>query len=149
MTRRVVLGRYNDGVTFGLRVSHAGTDALTGDSNIGDFSFDSEWTDIAQLHVVGLTSWSSAAFQIPNPPNPPINIPGFAANWPALGYMPFIEVRQLTSGVVVFDDFFDATNPNGFYVGPSSALPDGFTFASSANSLQLLYIVYKIPVPSQ
>lgn len=148
MTRRVVLGKYADGVTFGLRVSLAGVDALTGDSSTGDFSFDSEWTDVAKIHMVGIASWSATAFTIPNPPNPPINVPGFAVNWSALGYMPFIEVRTLVSNVV-FDDFFNTSFPSGFYVGPSSGLPNGFTLATSDSSMQLLYIIYAIPVPSQ
>lgn len=135
--RRVVLGKFNDGVTFGLRVSHAGVDALTGDSSGEGFAFDSSWSDIAKLHVVGIASeaFNGVTYTI-------------AATIPSLGYKPFAEVRRLESNVVR-DDYWTASAPSGGYGNflSNTSLLCGFSSLSPTGH-QALYVVYAIPVPS-
>lgn len=135
--RRVVLGKYNDGVTFGLRVSHAGVDALTGDSSGEGFAFDSNWSDIAKLHVVGVASevFNGVSYTID-------------ATIPSLGYKPFAEIRRLESNVVR-DDYWTSTAPSGGYgfFSSNTAIRCGFG-SPSPTGHQALYVVYAIPVPS-
>jgi hypothetical protein len=145
--RRVVLGKYNDGVTFGLRVSLPGFDALTDDSSLpGQFSFDSEWTDIAKIHQVGLVARTTYTDPISG-----VSQTGFQTIWSALGYKPFVETR-LYSGGVIYDDYFPAGIVPGFPFGSRSYIPDANpnslnTYGGSSGD-QMLTIIYKIPVPS-
>lgn len=150
MSRRVVLGKFNDGVTIGLRVSLPGWDALLDDSSgPGKFSFDSTWTDIAQIHQVNLTSRSTT---ISVPPFAGATIDGFKITWSALGYKPFVETRLFQSGQI-FDDYF----PNGPVAGWSGGCR-GYIADQDLNSMyiqggvsgdQMLSIIYKIALPVQ
>ncbi len=88
MSRRSVIGKYADGVNFGVRVSLRGVDALNDDSNGGGFSFDSNWSDISQALMIGTVTKGAAAVSVA---------------FPNQGYVPFCEVRQI-AGNVVFDD---------------------------------------------
>lgn len=150
MTRRVVLGKYNDGVTIGLRVSLPGFDALT-DSSVdpGKFSFDSEWTDIAQIHQVGLISRTTS---IPLPwSGGVVTIDGYTTTWSALGYKPFIENRLYTSGTIYDDYFPNGANPSfvsGSRTWIADAYPNSFYCQGGTSERQLLTIIYKIAVPS-
>jgi hypothetical protein len=136
--RRVVLGKFNDGVTYGLRVSHAGVDALTGDSSGEGFAFDSSWSDIAKLHVVGIATEVVVA-------GPFYVIQGTI---PDLGYKPFAEFRKLESNVVR-DDYWISTAPSGGYHNfySNTQFACGFSNLSPTGNAAL-YVVYRIPVPS-
>lgn len=127
-SNRVVLGKYNDGVTFGLRVSLPGIDALTGDSSGGDFSFDSSWTDIVHTLQIGLVTFASGntVVSFVNP-----------------GYIPYVEAHLL-SGNSVYDDYYGTFTPNG---AGNILTPSNFTTSGAAGA-QFIYIVYKIPVMS-
>jgi hypothetical protein len=147
--RRVVIGKYNDGVTIGLRVSLPGVDALTGDSSDpGNFSFDSEWTDIAQIHQVSLTSRTTYT----QPWGTGLVVTGFRTTWPALGYKPFVETRLYSAGVI-YDDYFP-NNPDGspWISGSQSRIPDvdpnGLYCVGGASGDQMLSIVYAVAAPS-
>lgn len=144
---RALYGYYQDGITVGLRASLPGYDALTGDSSIsGTFSFDSEWTDIVNIHQVSLLARQTG---ISTPPHLGVTIDGWKLTWPTLGYKPFVEIRLLRSGVI-YDDFM----PNG--ANPSFPFgARGFIVDAEVNNLyvqgsvagdQLLTIVYKLPV---
>lgn len=141
-TRRVVIGKYNDGVNFGLRVSLPGFDALTDDSNGGGFSFDSNWTDIANVIQTGIVSavggggsFVSTSISFVNP-----------------GYKPFVEFRQLASGSTVRDDYalewaftgaLASDNPHigyGVNIGAGVINCTGFFIPDQA-----VYVIYKIP----
>lgn len=137
MSRRVVLGLQNDG-TYGLRVSAPGIDAFTGDGQPGNFTFNSAWTDIAKIHMVGIGNTSA-----------PDQFGRYlmSVSWPDLGYKPFLEVRRI-AGNVVYDDAWVGNFPSGGYFGPSNAQRNGF-IANSASGAQALYIIYAIPVASQ
>lgn len=145
-TRRTVLGRYNDGVTVGLRCSLPGFDGLTGDSNApGQFSFDSEWTDIVQIHQAGIATNPGGSGAV-------------TATIPFVdpGYRPFVEVRWMSSSNVIYDDYFAPpgaaaltgigaqVNTNSIVL-PTAQLLGGGPFTSVAYNV--LYIVYRIPSP--
>lgn len=88
-TPAVVIGKYLDGVAYGLKCSLPGFNALTDDD--GDpskFSFNSEWTDIVKPHAIGIV------------PFPSFDTPVY---FPALPYRPFYEIRKMV-GNVVYDD---------------------------------------------
>lgn len=138
MARRVVLGQQADG-SFGLRVSSAGHDALTAIDDGTSITFDSRWTDIAKLYIVGLVSWAANSVVLPS-----ITVSGFSTSYPSLGYVPFAEVRRL-SGNVVFDDFFNST----FQFGSGTNVEATRLYIpESSTSDKLLFVVYQIPVPS-
>ncbi|WP_454629516.1 hypothetical protein [Bradyrhizobium cenepequi] len=117
----------------GLRCALVGFDAYTGSSD--QMSFDTSWTDISKLLAVGVASWVSDIGG---------GIPGYAVSWPNMGYIPFAEIRKL-SGSVVYDDFYDASNPTGLYARVTAG---GFTRPQASTSDKLLYVAYQIPVPS-
>ena len=129
MARRVVLGQQSDG-SYGLRVSAPSFDALAATDDGDAVTFDSRWTDIMKLYVVGLVAGSG----------------GWAASWPSLGYIPFVEIRQLL-GDVVYDDYFSGQPSNPFGI-PSQVSASGFSAPGANVSLTLLYIVYQVPAPS-
>jgi hypothetical protein len=134
-TRRDVLGALPGG-TFGLRCSLPGVDVITGDSNDpNQFSFNSDWTDIAKLHQVGVAV-------IPAPPPFNVSVP-----FPDLGYRPFVEVRRV-SGNIVFDDWLR----NGRYgIGAQIETSQIIMPAlfSPAEAYVVLYMVFAVPVPTQ
>lgn len=95
MSRRMIRGKYNDGVTIGMRISLTPCDALTDDSSIpGQFAFDSTWTDIIHPVLKSTVSFSGA------------NNDGNQTIPHSLGYTPFVEVR-LFNGNTVWDDTFN------------------------------------------
>jgi hypothetical protein len=141
-TRRVVLGLQNDS-TIGLRVSAVGVDAFVGDGSGGDFTFNSSWTDIAKIHMVGVASRGTITTVGGT------STTGFQTTWPALGYKPFVEARLLQSNVV-YDDWMNSTFPSGSYAEIRNADPNSL-YVPAINSAvgdSLLYIVYAIAVPS-
>lgn len=141
MARRVVLGQQNDG-TYGLRVSAAGVDAFSGTGDGADFTFNSNWTDIAQINAVGIVNWASSAFV--NEASVTVN--GYAGFWPDQGYKPFCEIRRLVGGNVVRDDYWSSVLPSGGYVSIKSF---GFQGAQgTSTSDQCLFVSYKIAAPS-
>lgn len=139
MSRRVLIGKYNDGVTYGLRVSLPGVDVLTGDSSDAtQFSFDSNWTDIAQLVAVGTISV------------PILASPGYVdAFFPSLGYYPFCEARRI-SGNVINDDYFKGvTGTSGVQGVPTEIMTDRLRFNMDIDSAyNAVYVVYNVAVPS-
>lgn len=147
VVNRALIGYYNDGVTVGLRATLPGYDALTDDSSgSGKFSFDSEWTDIVNIHQVSLISRSTG---ISTPPHAGVTIDGWKLTWASLGFKPFVEVRLLRSGVI-YDDYM----PNG--ANPSYPFgARGYIVDSEVNNLyvqggisgdQLLTVVYNLAV---
>lgn len=130
---RVLIGKYNDGVTFGLRCSLPGINAVTDSSAGGDFSFDSSWTDISKIHQVGLGTFPSSDTQE-------------SVFFSSLGYAPFFEIRRYVSNVV-YDDYWNSTNQWG---------ADAFVFSNTelrinnagGPAVTFMYIVYRISVPS-
>jgi hypothetical protein len=132
-SRRVILGKYNDGVSYGMRVSLSGFDALTEDGSSGVISFDSNWDDLAYVHQIGIVSGPLPSVSIANPG----------------GYVPFVEVRQI-QGSLISDDstglpataggygmaaYYSSTDPAALVLGLPLTAP-----------MQAIYLVYKIPV---
>jgi hypothetical protein len=134
-TRRVVIGQQNDG-TYGLRVSAAGVDAFVGDGQGRDFTFNSDWSDIAKIHLVGIGGYSLN----------PIGLPTINVTWPDLGYKPFFEIRKLV-GNVVSDDTWVGSFPYGAHAAFGLA-NNSFNTGSAVVGQTALYIIYAIPVPS-
>lgn len=136
MTRRAVLGALPGG-TFGLRCSLPGIDVMTGDStNQNQFSFNSDWTDIAKVQQVGLATI------------PPNILSGMTIPFTDLGYRPFVEVRRV-AGAVVYDDWF-VSGQAGIGVQIST---NSIVAASDLNgrvgTYTLLYMIFAVPVPTQ
>jgi hypothetical protein len=129
MAQRVVIGKYNDGVTYGLRVSLPGIDALTGDSSGGDFSFDSQWTDIAKTLLVGIATAASTTISV---------------SWVSPGYIPYGEFRYI-SGNSVYDDYFGSLRANG--IG-AILTTGGATLTPVPSGASCLYVIHQIPVMS-
>jgi hypothetical protein len=129
MSRRSVIGKYNDGVNFGVRVSLPGFDALTGDSNGGGFSFDSNWSDISQALMVGTVTKPTGSVSVA---------------FPNQGYVPYCEVRQI-SGNVVFDDGIWGSFQHG--IG-AQVTPSILNIAVGGAGTAFLFAIYKIPVMS-
>lgn len=97
---RTVLGKKLDG-HFGLRCSLTGVNALTGDSSLGGFSFDDEWTDIVRIALVGTANVPGGSFSAADPaPTTTVSH--------GLGFVPFIEAR-LVSGSTINDDFMSVS----------------------------------------
>jgi hypothetical protein len=138
--RRVVLGQQADG-SVGLRCSSAGFDAFTAADDGLAITFDSRWTDIVRPYQAGILSITSIVVY----PTGTGALPGFQANWVALGYKPFIEARYYNG--VVYDDYWNAGKTSGCYAG----IWDGFFQIPSGVSDPgfFLYVVYPIPVPTQ
>lgn len=138
MSRRVVLGQQNDG-TYGLRVSSAGFDALTATDDGHSITFDSRWTDIAKLYIVGIVAWRASSVVLPS-----LTVDGFSVGYSSPGYVPFAEVRRLSSNVV-FDDYFNSTEQFGVGISVEATR---LYVPESSTSDKLLYVLYQIPVPS-
>lgn len=91
MTRRVVLGKQQNG-GYALRVSLPGVDALTADANNpNQLSFNSDWTDLARIHQMG------QAYVYAAPP------PTTYVYFLALGGIPFVECKYIDA--YVHDDY--------------------------------------------
>jgi hypothetical protein len=145
MARRVVMGQQNDG-TYGLRVSAAGVDAFVGTGQGGDFTFNSDWTDMSKILLVGRLNWAVNGFYTGTSN-------GFGCVFADQGYLPFIEVRRGV-GSIVYDDWNPQRDPpNGAGIAPWGN--PGYTAIRTAFGLQesgstthfLLVLVMKIAVP--
>lgn len=134
-----MIGQQNDG-SMGIRVSSTGIDAFVGDGQGGDFTFNSDWTDIAKIHQLGKIDWSSTGAA---------GYPGFQAVWSDQGFLPFIEVRK-GSGSTINDDYYSAgPSPPYYQTGnPNFALTNTLLRLSETSSGSfLVYMVYKVAVP--
>lgn len=90
-TRRVVIGQ-DFGGYFGLKASLPGYDVLLDDENDANkFSFNSKWTDIVRLHVVGVVAAPSSSLATSDQCQVP---------FPTLPYRPFLECRTVRDGVI-------------------------------------------------
>ena len=146
MARRVVLGLQNDG-TYGLRVSAPGVDALSGDGQGGDFTFNSAWTDIAELHQIGILSYAASGLKGYDGSGAVNFNSGFGALYTSLGYRSFVELRRFTTGNVVYDDFWETANAAG--PGGSQINRDCFRAPAASTSDKVFYVVYKVAAPQQ
>lgn len=140
-TRRVVIGKYNDGVNFGLRASLPGIDALTGDSNDGGFSFDSNWTDIANVIQTGFIAAINAGGAFVST----------SISFVDPGYKPFVEFRQLIGGNTVQDDYTLAYNFTGAPAANNPRFGHGVSVGAGIVNCpqfyypdQAVYVIYKI-----
>jgi len=124
MSTRRVLGGFN-GSTIGLRTTLFGFDARYDDADdVTKFSFNSDWTDIARVHMAGIVAppspYPSAIY--PYPSN--FTTTGYdAADNPwlvpvahSLGYAPFVEARKI-DGYTVYDDHRTDQGLSGSYAG--------------------------------
>jgi hypothetical protein len=152
MDRRVIIGKYNDGVHFGLRCTLPGFDALTGDSSQGGFSFDSEWTNMAQLLQSGL--YVGPTYGGLDSSGNIIYIGSRTIPFANQGYIPYVEIRAY-SGDTIYDDLVPwATDTTGkFGVGAivttTTIAPSLVNGQPGLNSgQQVLYVIYKVPVAS-
>jgi hypothetical protein len=129
MARRVVLGKYADGVNYGLRVSLPGVDAYLASSSAGGFSFDSNWTDIVKTHMVGTAV-------LPSLPS-----------WTDLGYKPYVEIRQISGSVVLDDGVYGSGHQVGIAATINNTGLSGVSGAIAAGS-SIIYAVFRLPILS-
>lgn len=148
--KRVVLGQQNDG-TMGLRVSKAGVDAFVGDGQDGGFTFNSDWTDLTRIHLVGIgmETLVSSFWRI-------------RVDFTDLGYKPFFEARRFESGNIIRDDYwgYSAGGTSGVLAASgayhnltsNTHLEIGFSNAvgpsPSGTGYKALYVIYRVPVAS-
>lgn len=148
VSRRVVIGKYADGVTYGMKVALPGYDAHVEDGDSPNLTFNSEWTDIAYPHMMGFVSgFTATGYQVTRV-SVPISDPG---------YVPWLEAR-LVSGNTINDDGpmrlrNNPTDPlgpvNEYFVGVgahfSSRTPLTLTIPGFAGET-VFWLTYKIPV---
>lgn len=145
-TNRVVMGVQNDG-SVGLRVSAVGVDADVGNGQGGDFTFNSDWTDISKIHQIGTVSYAASGVKyytasFPTGPATTAFGSGYGFLYTSLGYRPFMEARLVSGGNVVQDDYVDATVRVG---GAWSMFYDcARNGAVPTTTYTFIYIVYKI-----
>lgn len=151
---RTVLGKKANG-NMGLRCSLSGVNALTGDSSLGGFSFDDEWTDIVKVAMTGIASVPGGTFSAALPP--PV-----ATVSHGLGFVPFIEARLLSASNVISDDIMSLTSflaSNRFSGVPCSVTSSSIDFQAQQSgglsggnipyvAYSVLYVVYNISVPN-
>ena len=90
-TRRVIIGKDQYGV-FGLKATLPGFDVFNDDENDANkFSFNSKWTDIMRIHVVGVVTAPADSLAFADQCQVP---------FPALPYRPFLECRTIRDGVI-------------------------------------------------
>jgi hypothetical protein len=131
---RVILGKYNDGVTIGMRSSLQGFNALTESPDSGGMSFDSTWTDIASALQVGIVSAPSSGFTI-------------TVNFTSPGYVPFCEVRMVQGDTVFDDGVFGSGTSAVFGVGAVIGTST-ITIPNRTLGVAYIYTILNIPVQS-
>jgi hypothetical protein len=134
--RRVVIGKFADGVTYGLRVGMPNVDALLEDGNSSRLSFNSEWTDMVSVLQVGFAYGSSSGSVAT----------GVEVSVTNPGYPPYVEARRFTSGNTMWDDNIFVSNRSGIGQIWSSITPLTLKMPALASGEIALYVVYKIPV---
>lgn len=128
-SRRAIIGKYSDGVSYGVRCALPGFDSYT-DAGPG-LSFDSNWTDLLKLHAAGIASFPDVTQGLQS-----------YVYFPDVGYAPFVEVRKVV-GNVVYDDFFSDTS-----YGASLQIARNFLYGGIPGGAAVLYVVFRVPVPA-
>lgn len=142
-TNRVVLGVQNDG-SVGLRVSAVGVDADVGSGQGGDFTFNSDWTDIAKIHQIGNVAWNANCKFI-NGAGTVGTTNGWGALFTSLGYRPFMEWRRLDPSTnTINDDYWNASQTAGF---STDIWRDAWCLPAANESVNVIYVIYKIAAP--
>lgn len=147
-TKRLVLGQQNDG-TYGLRATLPGYDAFVGDGSGAEFTFNSDWTDIAKIHQVGVMAYAGSITYEATTLSGTLTNNGYKATFSDPGYFPFVELRKIV-GNVVYDDNCTPTQLAGFQ---NAAIRQTYVYFISAghadwnNAWNLLYTVYKVQIP--
>lgn len=135
-SRRVVIGKYADGVTFGLKVALPGYDALAEADDSANLSFNSNWSDIVPIIQTGIASIPSGGTSTTVLVTDP-------------GYVPYLEGRKFDSGTTIHDDYlYGATNRIGIslYWIQRSPLTFCATFTNIGAGDPFIYVVFGTPV---
>jgi len=143
-TRRVLIGKDLAGV-FGLKVSLPGFDVLTDDENDANkFSFNSKWTDLVKVHLVGTINAPVNNFS-----NPPVT----QVPYSVLPYRPFVEIRPIRDGLIRDDWTYmrrtdgTGTTSNLQTVGvPFSTYSNVLNIELSDSNTKLIYVILKAGV---
>jgi hypothetical protein len=133
-TRRVIIGKYADGVTYGLKAALPGFDALTEADNSPNLSFNSNWSDIAPVLQSGIVTVPTGTTIVDVLITDP-------------GYVPYVEARKFDGGTTIHDDYlYGAANNIGVAAYYNRRSP--LTLRSSRlNPLDsMIYVVFGVPV---
>lgn len=87
VSRRVIIGKYTDGVTFGMKVALPTYDALAEADDSPNLTFNSNWTNLALPRQLGFAVGPFPTVSISDP-----------------GYVPYAETRLFTGGNTIHDD---------------------------------------------
>jgi hypothetical protein len=133
-TRRAIIGKYADGVTYGLKAALPGFDALTEADDSPNLSFNSNWTDIVpaiQLGIVTVPTGTSIVDVLINDP----------------GYVPYVECRRFESGSVIHDDYlYGAVSNIGVAAYYNRRSPLTLRSARINPLDSFIYVVFATPV---
>lgn len=131
-SRRIIIGKYADGVTYGLKAALPGFDALAEADNSPNLSFNSTWTDIVPILQSGIaTSVSGRATVAMTDP----------------GYVPYVECRRFESGNTIHDDYLHgAVNQVGVAGYYNQRSPLTFITQYLSPGEQMIYVAFAVPV---
>ena len=91
MVNRLLLGKYNDGVTYGMKLSIPGHDVMTA---VGDkLIFDTQWLGSGAVHQTGVTTM------------------GNSVAFPSMGYIPMAYAVTYGGSGQVFDSYWTERYP--------------------------------------
>ncbi len=145
MSRRVRLGKQING-SFGVRVAQAGADAANVDGDSAYLTFNSDWTDLVELHQIGTVSYAASGVKRYDAGGAVQFLHGYGALYTSLGYRPFVEIRRYTTSNVIFDDYWEPAQTAG---AVGEIFRDCFRAASPSSTDKIFYVVYKLPAPQQ
>lgn len=132
-----------------MRVAVAGADATSVDPDSAYLTFNSDWTDIVELHQIGVLSYASSGLKRYDAAGTPSTTnAGFGVLYTSLGYRPFVEMRRFTTSNVVYDDYWESAQEAG---ANAAIYRDCFHAPTPGGSTtdKLFYVVYKLSCPQQ
>lgn len=141
MVNRLLLGRYNNGTTYGMKLSIPGHDVLTAEGD--KLIFDTQWLGAGTIHQTGVTTI------------------GNVVNFPPLSYIPMVYSITYGGTGQTFDAYWTERYPESrrwateyttrytaglvYQVNAGSIyyppLPSGFTTPAT----NVRYFVFRIP----
>ncbi|MDD1534554.1 MULTISPECIES: hypothetical protein [unclassified Bradyrhizobium] len=135
-SRRVIIGKYADGVSLGVKAALPGYDALAESDDSPNLSFNSNWNDIVPIIQSGFLTATAAGGA---PTDLLVSSPG---------YVPYVDARKFEGGNLIRDDYTYGTAPTriGVGIGWRSASPLTLSVYRLNVGDTCIYVVYGVPV---